>query len=97
MNFKWIGAILVIALALYSWGCEDTTTTGATPGGTVAQVQGKIFDNTTHLPLSGASVYSTNSLGTDSVSTTRRTGSGCIACRASDSWYVAFASSMSPS
>jgi hypothetical protein len=70
MNYKWFGAILVVAIALGTWGCEDTATTGAVPGGTVAQVQGKIFDNTTHLPLSGASVYSTNSLGTDSISTT---------------------------
>jgi hypothetical protein len=70
MNYKWIGALVVVAIALSAWGCEDTTTTGAVPGGTVAQVQGKIFDNTTHLPLQSASVYSTNSLGTDSVSTT---------------------------
>ncbi len=70
MNTTWVAALCLFAVTLFAWGCKDTASTGAVPGGTVAGIQGKVFDNTSKQPLIGSSVYSINSMQTDSVSTT---------------------------
>lgn len=70
MTSRIIFGISFIAFACGIWSCKDNApTTGATPGGTIAQIQGKVFDNTTKQPISTSTVYVTSPIGTDSVRT----------------------------
>lgn len=71
MKSKFLLLLMMMLLSLSLWQCQDVSpTTGATPGGTVSQVQGKIFDNVTRFPISGSTVYIVSTLGTDSASST---------------------------
>ncbi len=70
MKSKFIFGISLIVLACGVWSCQDSSpTSGATPGGTISQVQGKVFDNTTRLPIPSSTVYISSTIGTDSVRT----------------------------